>query len=1295
MAALFGVTPFGIYCRECNNKVGSSKKAITDHLALKHRVNAPENIDSFRSHASNEMKRLTDCGNFEQCLLTKRTGYACQCGRSYNEKCSLNKHCRLPNCSCDERNAMPEMRHTTTCGRIISETESLECKLISSGSLDNPNGSNENTTGPVPPPREPVNVDFGPTKAFLSEYMRNDEDVGPFTGFLHPLQRELGDNFESTLKDMVGWWHDTETDQELGLQQALQSGKNWLHTARHHVDLTPGNARAALQVFEGQEIGDVSQNYLCHFRHKESLLWQEVRRLIRHIYRCDDELVSQFKLRPRADDFSLLPNILSALFSEKVDGVLEHPLIVKYCVARAFRLKRGELHMPQCGDTASAIAATMSILRAACCSRACIYNFSDAEAELLVQELRRGRPINIMAPGMRKFREMQRRKGKSCKKTIAIDGDISVDGFSFPRETWSHLIPSIIEVCRDLLHEIFEKDLVDAFLDTQNPAAVARNEDGSFDFSVFRRNRKISCADFVLKNIIEQDEVIERLTSHVEVAFHGLGGGSTRETETHKLLRWNAIWHRGTFYCNTSSDKCFSYKSRPTGKEVEHKLPPTLARIFLLLAITSDDHTKLIPHDVNNRSHKMTDAIMELFSFSERPSATQVRQFFASVSNFQFPDGWDAMLTATPEAAEKLAHNYFTHKKKHGNELIGGSELLCADCHQALGSTDYLLGLEAELTERDLLSALRSLFGPRAEYSSNFQRDMVLAAAKDSSKHAHVGLACGAGKSMAWLLPLAAAAMHGKKIGSFSVVLPHNFLVCHQEHSAVALLDQRFDVSVASITTAECSQTSLPRQLQDDSNLPKLMFFGVDAFAALLKHHSAHITRWVSDKSWHRLICDEVHSFHSELFRSVYDDMRFATEHRVPLMTMSGAVPRSFVDPLAKYLNMAESSECCKKDVDVICCPDLLGAFPSGFDIVCKEHTRHKESVIQRVKEVLSAHPDFSIHVLCASKKIVDKISEKLSDEKFKVGSVHADVGSEDEKKIAANWREGKCDVLVSTTCALVGNDSPRCRCVFVAGYLFNLMNVAQAMGRLRPKQRVRGGSIEIFLRQRSNEDLVKFAEKKSEEGETCFNTLVAKKLLRQEHHRQFQKVCTAVGLIKWCITDKGCRMVALHERFGITGHRACGVCDRCKGTAVARTAAIAKAKSKEKKDCENIAIRVVRKLELRCLVCGKGNCTGDKPKCIGYHACLKCGSRSHQSGECTVNFPQLVGGRACSNCLDLHCRRGCERHDPSECTMQRRLRRLLIAGCEKDRRGIAFEKCCSEHLCDYNQWCRFLAAHD
>ena len=1183
---------------------------------------------------------------------------------------------------------MPEIRCTTTCGRIISETELLEYKMMSLGNLNGP------TTPVAPPTPVPVDVDFGPTKAFISECKRIDEDVGPFTGFLHPLQRVLNDNLESKLKEMVSWWHDTETDAELGLQQALQSGKKWLHKARHHVDLTPGNARAALQAFEGQEIGDIAQNYLHHFRNKESLLWQEVRRLIRCIYRCDDELVSQFKLRPRAEDFSLLPNILKVLFSQKVDGMLEQPLIVQHCVARAFRLKKGELHMPQCGDTASAVAATMSILRAGCCSFACIYNLSDADAQLVVQELRKGRAINTMAPVMRKFREMQRRKGKSCKKTITIDGDIAVDGFSFPRETWCRLIPSIVEVCRDLLYEIFEKDLVDLFLDTQNPAAVARNEDGSFNFSVLRRNRKMSCTDFVMKCGVDQEEVIEQLTSYIEVAFHGLGGGSARETETHKLLRWNAIWHRGAFYYNTSSDKCFSYKSRPTGKEVEHKLPPTLARIFLLLTLASNDHTKLIP-DTTNRSHQMTDAIMELFSFSERPSATQVRQFFASVSNFKFPDGWDATLTATPEAAEKLAHNYYTHKKKYGNELIGGSELLYADYHQALGSTDYLLGVEAELTERDLLSALRSLFGPRAECSSDSQRDMVLAAAKNTTKHAHVGLACGAGKSMAWMLPLAAAAMHGKKIGSFLVVLPCNFLVCHQEHSAVALLGQRFDVSVASVTTAECSETALPRQLQDDSNLPKLMFFGIDAFAALLKHHSAHITRWVSDKSWHRLFYDEVHSFHSELFRSVCDDMRFATQHKVPLMTMSGTVPRSFVDPLAKCLNMAESSESCKNDVDIIYSPDLLGTFPSGFNIVCKEHPSQKESVVKRVKEVLSAHPDFSIHVICTSKKIVEKISEKLSGENFNVGLVHADVGREDQENIAANWREGKCDVLVSTTCALVGNESPRCRCVFIVGYLFNLMNVVQAMGRLRPKQRIRGGSIEIFLRKRTEDELVKFAEKKLDEGKTSFNALVGKGLLRQEDHRQHKKVCTTVGLIKWCATDEECRMVALHKRFGVTGHRACGVCDRCKGTAVARTAAIAKAMSKEKIDYENIAVRVIGKLEKRCLVCGRGDCTGDKPKCLGFHSCLKCGSCKHQSGSCKVNYDQIAGGRACSCCLDLHCRRGCERHDPDKCPMQRRLRRLLIAGHAKDRRGVTFEKHCTEKLCDHDQWCRFLAAHD
>lgn len=64
--------------------------------------------------------------------------------------------------------------------------------------------------------------------------------------------------------------HQFENDQ----QQQLKNGSaNWPGC---QVVMVPGNLHAALQVFDGQDVGEVSQNHLCPSWHKESILLPEV-----------------------------------------------------------------------------------------------------------------------------------------------------------------------------------------------------------------------------------------------------------------------------------------------------------------------------------------------------------------------------------------------------------------------------------------------------------------------------------------------------------------------------------------------------------------------------------------------------------------------------------------------------------------------------------------------------------------------------------------------------------------------------------------------------------------------------------------------------------------------------------------------------------------------------------------------------------------------------------------------------------------------------------------------------------
>lgn len=103
--------------------------------------------------------------------------------------------------------------------------------------------------------------------------------------------------------------------------------------------------------------------------------------------------------------------------------------------------------------------------------------------------------------------------------------------------------------------------------------------------------------------------------------------------------------------------------------------------------------------------------------------------------------------------------------------------------------------------------------------------------------------------------------------------------------------------------------------------------------------------------------------------------------------------------------------------------------------------------------QILKTNPKHGVHIIVNSKRNADVIFGLLS-KKYEARLVTADTSDEDQSLAAEQWGGGSVPLLVSTTVALVGNENSACRHVMVVGYLFNLINLVQAVGRLRPKQR-------------------------------------------------------------------------------------------------------------------------------------------------------------------------------------------------------------------------------------------------
>ena len=1125
LAAVFGVTPFGVCCRRCHDPIALSHRAMQHHCKSCHGEGlTSDSIHAFLSSAENEKKRLLLLGNFDQCLVDGASEqFVCSCGTPFPEKKNLNRHCRNPKSrpSCVPENARKETFRQTTCGRFVTKA-SLQSMA------DAPR--QQSTVASV----VTVDVtDFAPTQLALRKCIRPDEDVGPYTAIFHPLVRSAGGNFDTLVENMVDWCDMPVDEHEVVLNQVLNSAETWIcHSARRLVDMAPGNLRAGLQVFEGQDVGEINQNYLCNFRHLESTLLPEVHRLLRFVWRHPSTLLSKFKASTNCSHPSLVPDMLQVLFLESVRGFNQHPLVVECCLARCFRKNRSNAPptMPACGTVASDFATALSILRAGVCSYIILTNVTDEEATHHVGTVRASRAINTMAPMIRRLREMQRRKTNSRMKTISETGDIAVDGFEFKQSQWSTVIPTVTAVCRELLGKLFEGDSWSHFLDTTNPIAVGRRptgkQAGRFVFCLQKDGFRAQSFDLKPKDSPERKLHLHRLASHVELTFHGFGGGSTRQEELKGLTPFNVNFHRGTFYCETESLKRCTFKSKPSGKKTEHKLPRASTRVYLLCQLLSEDNSLLLP-TWPNRQHFMTDAVAEACDFSERPDATQVRHMWTSVSNYVFPDGVNPMITATEEAAEQSGHAAATHAGKCSSKLVGGMERLYRMHHTALGGVDTSNHANSKLTADDLSAALTVLFGRNGKFTSPMQWDIVLNSATVRDKHSHFGLPCGAGKSMAWILPIAAAAISGKKLGAMMVVVPHNFLVCHLEHSAKELLERRFDVSIVSVTTADCSSRTLPEALAEDDHLPDLAFFGVDAIAALLNNHNASMLRWTDQSMIHKLFIDEIHTLFSEIFRPACDYLPELATFGFPIATASATVAGHHVRAVSKYLNLTDGDRKCEDDVDSFHDANLVGSFPPGFTIQCRQGSNFLQKTVERANAVLpQQQPKLALHIICERKSYAKDIFG-VTHKKHSAELVTSENAKEESADISERWNQGAFRVLISTTCALVGNENSRCRHAFQVGCLFDLMNVIQAWGRLRPDQRTQTGSIEMFLPKRPEFSLPKFKERDDQQRAR----LVAKGVLQtNEEIDTFDKVGTSQDLLEWTHYDEGCRIISLHK---------------------------------------------------------------------------------------------------------------------------------------------------------------------
>ena len=1158
--------------------------------------------------------------------------------------------------------------------------------------------------GPVRSDRKKA-FDYSMVESVLEDYMRDDENVGTYVSHLSPIfeslpqtgEASLKESFDAEMKKLVSCKDCPALESEEDLLSVLENSLVWLRKrARHDVGRISGQVRAGIMTFDGDDVNEVSQNTTFNFRRQESRLAPELKGFVTYIFRHQSPIGNKIREEARngnLDEYSI-PRLFADLYLQVTRSVSEFTLAYQYCVISSFReTTNGKLVMRSCGQVSSICGSVLFLLRAGMCSF--LNSLEGTEMESYgkrclryAQRARESEAVNMIAPLIRHLREQQRLKPIKRLVTVGEDYSIAVDEFEMEWSNWSKLIPTTIKTFESCFSEIFEGDLWKTIMKPEATLVITNFLDDKSEFSC----GGVSSSELKIKDFGEDLWMLFDLASSaMELSFFGQCGGSMRYQEIGRTFHKNLVRHRGTMYFSSDSKKVFSHKTDLRREPVIRKATVPTYRAYILyrlvcqlLGLAGTSGPPVLSR--NSRKVTMTKFFQDIGGFQNEPSILVIRQFHTCFCNCIFPKMLNLLtVSASTEGAEINGHSEQTHDKRYHAFLEKGPEAVCSRYHAGLGRIASGSGSRESLTQDDLLKGLEAL--GFSNYKSNLQEQMVLQAAFPDNRHSIFSLPCGSGKSSAWLVPTVGAKLVGKPRAMSIVVSPCVFLAEHLKQAATEVTPDGLDVRVEIATGSHITQHSLPLILQHEDFLPDILVVNVVGLDNLVTCHPVTVNRWVRGCKVETIFVDEIHTLYGETFRDSYDALPKLARLCVPVAVMSGSLPPELLPQTMEYLRLYVPSNN-NTMYNSVSGGNPIGTFPVGFKFIVELGGSIVQKTATRISSILETDEGITnehhVHVIVESKKMATNVQDKISEMDCS-RVVTSDVSGEDQMDIAGKWCRGEFSVLISTTCALVGNENPKCKSVVFCGCAYSLMNLLQGVGRLRPSQRSSTGGVYIYLPNRSHEY----------RAERLRSDLAKKQLLIEKgalsrDDTAFDKIGTAKSIFEWAAYDPGCRLKSLAARFSYNS-TSCGTCDRCDGAATSILARRANASQ----SIETVALlkaqKVCRVLEAQCTCCGSELCTGEDCLPRGL-VCFVCGVRGHGRRNCTLKVNEFMLNRGCVACLDLSIRPGYTNHsDKKKCPFDRRFKRMLFCGHQNYHPDVSFEAFFTKISSTREELCQFL----
>jgi superfamily II DNA helicase RecQ len=1240
--------PFGLYCSSCEQPV--SGNYIRRHLLSKHGLK----ITEAEIRVLEKTSESAALGSTIPHLFGKPyTQHQCGiCKATFSLKSNAARHVKKSKCVAIESDMTTTRVHSTTCGRVVRASEVVLREQRSGFEY-------------IPPPPtvegEVRCLSMMEATEKIKKFIPVNENPTYYVSLFLPLLHGPR-TFEESIADIIGYSEDV-LDNPLH-KNLLVIAKNWLENYLGlHISMVPGDLRHAVLTFDSTTYGDVEQHAVFNARMSNEPLWIELGALL--IFLCRHPL-SKSRLKQlllELLDFdpnnlvkyintSLVPRILLEFALEKPPDLLQHPLLFIFCASRCFKkTKDGDLRMCQAAQNGTKFAAILHLTRAAVVSYLALFHSHtyDVDAKDIAVRARSSRLSNLLGPAIRKMRELHQAKPVISNHTISYNGDIKVDSLTFKSSLWSSLIPRLNGMAYVILEGFFGDTLWQQFI--ESPQIMVRME----------KKVKITCESGLETNDLVFEDVnelmLDKLTSMVELSFHGLGCGSLRKEELSRILDHQVSFRNGGFYYYSHTCKT-PHVYTAKGKLIEHKLPGIMGRVSLLYRVILQHHIPEFKQNFiwfrPNRKYWMVDLVKEIFDLSTTPTALQVRHLWTGITNAVFPSGEGTHLVATEEVANMSGHSSKTHDMFYGSNIEGGArELLYTKFHVAMGDVDTENTSKSmqlyRLSEGHLKTSLQTVLGTNVQFKSVEQRDMVLSSANSSFRHCAVSTGCGSGKSMSWLVPTYCRLLNGLPTGVSFVVLPYKFLVEYLFISAKSLFGCKSD-AIVKMENNIMQELPPPLLTGDHSSMPSLIFLSIDAMSLLVKYHFGLLENLAKQSFIRKIFIDEVHSILGEtLFRPVYDCLPKLTQLCVPIMTLSGTIPIKLSGCLHRYLGLSQDNQ--MTDIDQVTGGDPIG---NGFVFHCKQVVFPPVSSVNLITRLLE-QTSYSIHVICATRDWAHKVHTAVEKKGINSRLVTSEIDSDKQYIIAKEWRLSQFDVLVSTTAALVGNENQKCRTIIMVGLLYDACQIAQAIGRLRQNQRNNGAAVYILFDQPKPE-VIKLWE---DEHSKCYDSLNSRGILTADCRADYDKAFSRTSVLDLVRPNETCLVVRLRLLLGAIEGERCLNCPSCNSVnPIAKQAGLAKGLVRMDTKNTGKGMDFLHNLQERCSICLCSQCNGEKCMIPAGLQCFKCGG-PHTVKSCDVSLHAILKNKACFYCYDLYERSGI--HDKSLCPLKRRLKVVIM----------------------------------